>query len=775
MSFLHRIAILLTWFVFAAMTSAAQTPSASEPDAVPKLNLPGITSSIKTVYVIPHAHLDIGFVDVPSAVAANYKTMIDNQINYAQSRADYKFNIEESWTLDQWFLRTSDTTKRNQLLALVAAGRVEVGGGHSTLHSGKASHEAMPRFLWNAARFRNQYSIPIQTVFHDDVPGVAWTYPQILAKSGIKYLICGENLFIGGGFTQPWASYPFYWQGPDGSRVLAWSARKSYTEAFDDTVGYGVPFWSAGSINQTRLASALSDLTSAGYPYDAVMVQYAFDDAFSTNLYSAIRTWNATYDNPKLVMATPKDFFSYFEAKYSAQIEVRQGNWTTLWDTGQEVEPQGDKVAKNAQDLLPVAEKMWAYAAILGLGSYPFAQFNPAWDLVMTLDEHSGAGGCWDGYWTQAQVDQNNQEFRNFTLGVQTATSATLATGIQTLLGAAGSPSQDAVVVFNPMSWVRSDVVRVPVTAARLAQQFKLTDGVTGAEVAYQKDAAASQIVFVAPEVPSLGYKRFLISAGEPASPQTSLVLGANTVENSRYRVTVDAHGHISSILDKSAGREVVKPGAPVQFNRAVTATNSEHFFGTSNAVPDAASTVISAGKTGPVAASLRVANAAHPIAGVEITLYEGCDRIDIMDTPDRSQMPLAPYDMNSRYYGTAFPFNLSACTGRIDTSAGWLNPATDTIPGSYIGSHTPQHCIDLSESAYGVTFATPDVFAFSFGGLQTTGFSPSTPSTLYSKFLRYGDECKLKGGEHWDGECGARRAGALGSAVCAASPCEGV
>jgi alpha-mannosidase len=68
-------------------------------------------------------------------------------------------------------------------------------------------------------------------------------------------------------------------------------------------------------------------------------------------------------------------------------------------------------------------------------------------------------------------------------------------------------------------------------------------------------------------------------------------------------------------------------------------------------------------------------------------------------------------------------------------------------LQGSYIGSHTPQHCIDLSEASYGVTFAAPDVYAHSFGALQTSSFSPSTPPTIFSKFIRYGDQCRLKNG----------------------------
>jgi len=252
---------------------------------------PGIPSSIKKVFVITQAHLDIGFTKPPDVVAENYKTMIDSHIAFARTRPDYKWNIEETWQLEQW-LQRSTQPQISELVGMVLAGQIGVMGGHSTLHSGKVGIEQMNHLLWNARRYRQEYGFTIDTVIHNDVPGVNWCYPQVLAKSGIKYLICGENLFIGGGFTQPYKSYLFYWQGPDGTPLLTWSAQNAYVEAFTT---YGLPWFTPGPVNESDLASALNELTSAGYPYDAVMVQHAFDNLITSTHYSTINNWNATY------------------------------------------------------------------------------------------------------------------------------------------------------------------------------------------------------------------------------------------------------------------------------------------------------------------------------------------------------------------------------------------------------------------------------------------------------------------------------------------------
>jgi len=703
----------------------------------------GVPSSIKKVFIISHPHLDIGFTEPPNDVADGYKTIIDGQIAFVQSNADYKWNIEETWQLEQWLSRSTQG-QIDDLVTLVLAGKIGVMGGHSNQHSAKAGVEEMNRFLGNAARYRQDYGFTIETVIHNDVPGINWCYPQVLARSGIKYLISGQNLFIGGGFTQPYKSYLFNWEGPDGSRVLTWSAQSSYVEGYDE---YGLPFFAPGPVNAANLASALGDLTSAGYPYDAVMVQYAFENAESTELYSAINDWNATEDNPEFILATPREFFEYMVGKYGGTIPVKSGNWSTRWDTGQMLEPQSERIVKNAQDLVTAGEKMWSIASLLELGTYPYTEFDNAWDMMLTVDEHSGAGGCDPGRWTQDEVNETNQQYWDFALSCQSSTATTLDSAKETLLTAATLPDSNGIVVFNPLSWTRTNLVRVELDPVQFAENFSLIDAVTSLNVVYQKDSATSEILFVAENVPSIGFKRFNISDSAPPAPSTSLNVGSNFVENNRFRVEVNANGYITSIYDKTSFRELVDVADSFDFNRSIVATNSEYFWGNYHTVPNPSS-VISTGMSGPVAASLKIANSSHPIAAIEIILYEDLDRIDIINTPDRTQMEQGTLSNNSVYYGFTFPFNLSGYTARLETAAGWLNPGTDSIAGSYKDSHALQHCIDISESNYGITLAAPDVYVHSFTSFQNPGGTfPPTQPTIVSTFIRKSDECELDGG----------------------------
>jgi alpha-mannosidase len=580
-------------------------------------------------------------------------------------------------------------------------------------------------------------------VLFNDVPGVAWSYPQAMARSGIKYLVCGMNMFIGGGFTQPYPSYLFRWQSSDGSSVLAWSTQNAYIEGWNT---YGIPFGSSGSVNKSKLTSALKAMTDAGYPYDAILVDHSTDAGISQAEYAAAASWNATYQNPQIIPATARDFFEYMEDKYTTQIPVKTGNWTPIWDTCQMMEPQSEKIVRNSQDLVPAAEKLWAIASELGRGTYPATSFDNAWDMQLTENEHAGAGGCWDYYWTQAQVDAANQQYWDYASSCLSDTSATLATGTAAFLGATQHPDRDTIAVFNPLSWTRTDLVRVKVPPALLAADFTLSDAATSTVVPCQKDASTAEVLFVAADVPSLGFKRFKIAYSPQPTPSTSLVAGSNWIENQSFRVEIDAAGHVSGILDKRNSRQLVNAASTYDFGRAIKGTNTEYFYGINQTVTDAVSPSIATRLNGPVAASIRVTNTSHPLAASEIVLYDALDHIDLVNTPDRRFMDYAPHSVNTMLYGFTFPFSLSNYTPRIDTAAGWLNPVTDSIAGSFASQHADQHGVDLSEANYGITLCTPDVMVHAFGGFQCWTYPPAEP-TVVSTFIRYVDETLLRGG----------------------------
>jgi hypothetical protein len=203
--------VVVAFLLFSAAVSA-------QPD---RFELPASqrTGSIRKIFVLHHSHLDIGFTLPADQVARDYKDSIDTAVRLVRENPDFRWTIESAWMLQQWLLRTQDEKAINELGTLMREGRISLGVAFGNMHSGLLGSEEMNRLVYLGESFRKRFGVKGAVAYQNDVPGFSWAYPRIFAQSGVKYLITGLNLFIGGGNDLGVKHTPFYWVGPDGSRV----------------------------------------------------------------------------------------------------------------------------------------------------------------------------------------------------------------------------------------------------------------------------------------------------------------------------------------------------------------------------------------------------------------------------------------------------------------------------------------------------------------------------------------------------------------------------
>ena len=76
-------------------------------------------------------------------------------------------------------------------------------------------------------------------------------------------------------------------------------------------------------------------------------------------------------------------------------------------------------------------------------------------------------------------------------------------------------------------------------------------------------------LVFLARDVPALGYRTYRIEAGRSASNSSGIEVGKHSLENCFFRIALDPRtGAVRSLYDKELGRELVDPDAPHRFNQ---------------------------------------------------------------------------------------------------------------------------------------------------------------------------------------------------------------
>ena len=310
---------------------------------------------------------------------ARHAENTEQALAMAAEHPSFKWDFETYWQLD-CFLR-AHPERAEEVFRYLREGRMGLSGFFGNMLTGLCSHEALNRSTMNARDLALKGGFNVQSVILDDVPAAIGSLPMVLAHSGIKYFIEGVN-----GDRAPYATQglknPFYWEGPDGSRVLCHIAR-----------GYAMAGGLISSMEQAanRLPGYLASHENADYPYDAVLVNGAFSDnqGVASWLPEVVEKWNAEWEYPKLILARPEDFFSYIEQTRRgqdprAQDRLRRvvGRWRSFDRPRNRALPPRRGAGRHRRD---------APLAVGGAGrrGIPQGAFGDLWRNILLYDEHT--------------------------------------------------------------------------------------------------------------------------------------------------------------------------------------------------------------------------------------------------------------------------------------------------------------------------------------------------------------------------------------------------
>jgi len=300
------------------------------------------------------------------------------------------------------------------------------------------------------------------------------------------------------------------------------------------------------------------------------------------------------------------------------------------------------------------------------------------------------------------------------------------------------------------------DIVNLPLEL--LESPFDLIDEETGEKVPYQIIELSSpqaptpmaghryalgqidrrhliELVFVAKDVPPLGYKTYRIASSEKkAEFSTTIKVTDFSLENRFYKISVDPKsGVIVSIYDKELDVELVDQEAPHGFNQFIARSVID-----GKQCP-AEESKVEIGKTGPVMGSLIIKGdgVGCPQRTQEIIVYDELKRIDIANRLLKDSTPLLEL-----YF--AYPFNVNDPKIKFEATCALVTPIEDQIPGSNTDYYTVQHWADMSEEKFGVALSSTEAHLVEFGGLWPGYLSEAHHGV---KYPGYGHEF-LKPGE---------------------------
>lgn len=749
-------------------------------------------STIKTVYITPTSHYDFGFVEPPDAIRERAARHIDEVIGMAESDPEFRWTIESVWQVNEWIKRQKppssvlpkDEAKIARLMNLIKSGRVALSTAWGSMHTDFMGAEELNRICYDYKNLNRVYGVNSTLAMMDDVPGHPTSIPSVLAGSGTNYLVVGANLFLNTATSLAPGKIPFYWESPDGSRVLTWVSqgkRGGYVEGLTDF--YLDPYTldpytgrtpyamfnpnSGAKTDLQKMEEGVTELLNryngAGYKYDAVMVLYAHDfiePANVKNLEKAVRLWNSRHREIQLKIAAPPDFLKYIETKYANQIPTFRGEWSGLWSEAKTQSPQISALARSAHDFAPASETLWSAISMTRKIPFPVGNESTIYDWMLTYDEHSGAGNTgWIQLNDREPLEEQNRQYVRFMSQTREEINDLFNQGLKLLV----QPSRDDanvfqkdanvrhLLVYNGLSWTRSDVVsfKLPQENLRVAKIRRASDK---KEIKFDVDENG-KVVFIAQNVPAFGYSTFEIETSNGANVSTLREdKGKPEISNKNFRVRLSEDGNVESIYDFSTKREIVNNRGELPFNSLLRVEGSA-----ASNLPYPIAPEISVQKGEQMTKVIvRRDRSAYPLT--VLTIYDDLDRAEIHNELDRAAMlfPGGDKNWNDSYY-FAFPFALSNRNLKVLRGGQkWFDRLPDDyLPDARRDSVTTQHSIGMTDGTASMMLAHRQSFHFVFPGFVNakmqpkdapkqfaamyTGKFPLPEATLYSRALRLG------------------------------------
>lgn len=669
------------------------------------------------VYITPHAHTDIGYTHRQWEVAERLCRNIDTALDWIETEEHFTYHLDSGWALEM-YLQTRGESRKEQLLRAIRSRKLSVAGNYVDLLTQISGLEDLIRnheFLADELR-----PVGMRPAFDSvvDVASLTSSLPALLEDSGIRYLVHANNqdrgpFRLNGGLHK---LSPFYWEGPQGGRVLCWLA-KMYCELRKVC---GSPPLAAAA--ERGLDMWLQEFERDSYAPDAVLLygQEADNTDLDPQPNAFVREWNETYAYPQLIACDVAQFFEYVEENCGDKLQTVRGDSGAYWEDGAGSSIVPTIQAREAQAMLPAAERLEALAVLHHEGyRYPLAQFDEAWRQLLLYDEHTW-GAFLSATEPQALLARDQWEIKRHMADSAKQWGKRLLHAAATRHSLSWNNDGREVVVYNPHSWTVSGPVTVEILPSEV-----LLDPVTGEAVPMRRlQVLPTQAVvgLWVDALPGFGYRRFVLAErpAEAAASTSEQRIAADgfVLENEFYRLELDVRqAFATSWLDKETGRELAGNDGSWRLGQLLYAEGGEGTRLVSNqgdfpdgdplvltdfTLREATQTTFGYGK------SVRMKGTApYGELDVEWTLYDTEKKLEVSfhyDKIERSRKE-AVY--------VAFPFGLQDAEVRSDSHLGWVHWDREQLPGGCKEWLPLQTSVRVETPEAAVLVASPDIPLF--------------------------------------------------------------
>jgi alpha-mannosidase len=634
-----------------------------------------------TMYLVGHAHIDLGYRwRWNETVHRIARDTFRGVLRMMDEVPDFTF-VQSQLVLYEAMKQHYPEMFR-EIKRQIAGGRWVVADGWCEYDHTMPCGEAMIRQHLIGSRYaREELGCEITVAWAADAfSGHVHTLPTILQGCGIDHLLFGRGM--------PENTPFFWWEGPDGSRVLAYTPAFAYSSVIGSHLVEQLLQW--------------EEMSGA----KEMMVLYGRGDHGGGPREGDLETlaeMRAEEGNPRMIHVVPQFFFGEVLAK-RAGVPTYQGELGGGFTGSLSSEGRAKQRNREAENLLLTAERFATMATYFQRKPvYPRVDFREAWKKTLHHQFHDEIPGT-----SRAPVYVDNAVDYDWVVAeMEMALDSALAEiGARLDTRGPGTP----VVVFNPLSWERSEPAQVSLRLLTQPQHLVICDS-AGNPMPTQMLSASpeghfwqTEVAFQAQGVPPLGYKLFRAFATDAVPEVTTDLISSDTaLENGFFRVEIDPEsGQLLRIYDKKNDREVLNaPGNVLQAFAEEPGASSAWIIALTDQIDELAQPdSIQLIDQGPLRATVRVN-------------YRYRDSYFVQDITLYSDFPRLDFRLHADWYERdcclklAFPLAVTDGQATFEAPFGYIVRPAD-------GAEVPaQRWIDLSDAEYGTSLLNDCRYAF--------------------------------------------------------------
>ena len=320
---------------------------------------------IPTLLLIHHSHTDIGYTDSQGVVQHWHADYLRQALALTTTHPHFRWQCE-CFHQVELFLATATDQERLAFLDAVRNGRLGLSASWANLNE-LADQPLLDALTTRATELARRTGLTVKSAMTADINGYSWGFATALLDAG------AENLFTcihthHGRYPLDRQQTGFWWEAPDGRRLLVWSGEHYH---FGNELGLAPDAVSSyltkddcdahlihhdhWTVAERRIPRYLEKLSAEGVALNLVPVMISGQRTDNAPPSAAIAEtaarWNREHgDLCTVEMGTLDQFFDHLrESNAAEKLPTHRGDWPDWWSDGLASEPTATRLFREAQ------------------------------------------------------------------------------------------------------------------------------------------------------------------------------------------------------------------------------------------------------------------------------------------------------------------------------------------------------------------------------------------------------------------------------------------